>query len=194
MQLGLVNTFTRNFSKAAITDGDYHNIRMLTHPQTSRKDGQEQWIVPPHLPAMAPNGTLLPGPEWPNVADSSVWAMADARVPMTSRHGGPAIDPKKYPWVIDNFAAACWNTAQQLTDILYTYNTSDGSGREAFVPIGLIESAWGGTMIEAWTPNATLTSSCKNAVGGPPAVAPGGNGCLFNGMVAPFLNMTIWGG
>ena len=36
--------------------------------------------------------------------------------------------------MIDNFAAACWNTAQQLTDILYTYNVSDGSGREAFVP------------------------------------------------------------
>lgn len=43
------------------------------------------------------------------------------------------------------------------------------------------------------TPNKTLAESCTNSIGGPPAVAPGGNGCLFNGMVAPFLNMTIWG-
>eukprot|EP01052_Picozoa_sp_SAG31_P082051 SAG31_NODE_42035_length_273_cov_0.885057_1_plen_78_part_10 len=51
----------------------------------------------------------------------------------------------------------------------------------------------GGTMIEAWTPNKTLSESCRNSVGGPPAVAPQGNGGLYNGMVAPYLNMTIMG-
>lgn len=105
--------------------------------------------MPPHLPATWPNGTAKAGPTWPNVVNPSVWSMAGAKIPMVPRHCSEGCTTT-YNWVIDNFAAACWNTAQQLTDILYTHNTSDGSGREAFVPIGLVESAWGGTMIEAW--------------------------------------------
>jgi hypothetical protein len=90
MQLGLVNTFTRNFTKQLITDGNYWNIRTVTHPQTARPDGQEQWIVPPHLPRTLPNGTRVPGPNWPNVVDPSVWAMAGAKIPMSPR-GRPDI-------------------------------------------------------------------------------------------------------
>eukprot|EP01047_Picozoa_sp_COSAG01_P121790 COSAG01_NODE_50597_length_362_cov_0.593156_1_plen_120_part_11 len=116
--------------------------------------------------------------------------MADAKI-ATSPRGRP--QTTIYNWVLDSFSAACFYTAQELTDVLYTHNTSDGTGRAAFVPIGLVESAWGGTMIEAWTPNATLNASCTNSVGGPVATAPQGNGGLYNGMIAPFLNMTIKG-
>jgi len=69
------------------------------------------------------------------------------------------------------------------------------------VPIGLIESAVGGTQIEAWMQNATLlpntkTPACTNMSGGPVGVSwvNPGNGALYNGMVNPYLNMTIKAG
>eukprot|EP01047_Picozoa_sp_COSAG01_P004770 COSAG01_NODE_159_length_23702_cov_119.507585_5_plen_73_part_00 len=54
-------------------------------------------------------------------------------------------------------------------------------------------------MVEHWQPNASLNAAvCKNASGG--AYAPWQNGrwdidsgALYNGMVRPFLNMTIKG-
>jgi hypothetical protein len=58
-------------------------------------------------------------------------------------------------------------------------------------PIGLISSAVGGTKIESWSPNAT-TMECQNTtVDAPTAGKP--DGSLFNGMVCPFVNMTISG-
>ena len=64
------------------------------------------------------------------------------------------------------------------------------------VPMGLIESAVGGTTIQSWTPNNTLAAACKNASGGaaiPHGHTAPGDGSLFNGMVLPFVNMTIKG-
>ena len=45
-------------------------------------------------------------------------------------------------------------------------------------------------MIQLWQPNSTI-SACRNATGGP--VSQNDNGALYNGMIAPFLNMTIFG-
>ena len=62
--------------------------------------------------------------------------------------------------------------------------------------MGLIESAVGGTTIQSWTPNNTLAAACKNASGGaaiPHGHTAPGDGSLFNGMVLPFVNMTIKG-
>ena len=70
---------------------------------------------------------------------------------------------------------------------------------ETAVPFGLVSSQWGGTMVEHWQPNATLNAGvCKNASGLPYAAAQNkrwdiDSGALFNGMVRPFLNMTITG-
>lgn len=65
--------------------------------------------------------------------------------------------------------------------------------------LGLIQSAWGGTEIDDWIVNASI-SKCKNATGAPEPnrQGPGGavypdDGALNNGMIAPFLNMTIFG-
>ena len=46
-----------------------------------------------------------------------------------------------YNNTIDQFSAACWYFAEELTDIAESKN-------ESVVPFGLIESNWGGTMVE----------------------------------------------
>jgi len=79
------------------------------------------------------------------------------------------------------------------------------------VPIGLIESAFGGTCIESWLSkdaqltcsNITCTSNqswsytkdTQAACAAVPAAgnSAGSNAELYNGMVLPFVNMTIKG-
>ena len=89
---------------------------------------------------------------------------------------------------VDEFSAACWFTAQELTDIEIDSNRS--------APIlGLVQSAWGGTEITSWIKNSS--GACKNASGTGPQKTSGGGGpdfgALWNGMVAPFINSTIYG-
>jgi hypothetical protein len=80
----------------------------------------------------------------------------------------------------------------------------------AVVPLGLIESAWGGTAIEQWVSpaaqlqcenvtclanhsipyNAQTAKSCANDDNGGKQ-AELGNGGLWNGMTRPFVNMTV---
>jgi sialate O-acetylesterase len=63
-------------------------------------------------------------------------------------------------------------------------------GLEA-VPVGLIQSAIGGSQIEAWMSNETL-ASCKSLslTGG---AVPEDRGRLYYGMVAPFANYSVAG-
>ena len=60
---------------------------------------------------------------------------------------------------------------------------------------GMVQSAWGGTEITSWVKNTS--SSCLNASGTGPQTTGGGGGpdfgALWNGMVAPFINSTIFG-
>ena len=59
------------------------------------------------------------------------------------------------------------------------------------VPIGLIQSAIGGSQIESWMSNETI-DSCKNQslTGG---AVPENQGRLYYGMVAPFANYSLAG-
>ncbi len=58
---------------------------------------------------------------------------------------------------VNQFSAACWHFAEQLTDM------AEHAG-EPIIPFGLISSQWGGTMVEHWVPNATLNAgACKNS-------------------------------
>lgn len=74
--------------------------------------------------------------------------------------------------------------------------TSDG----ITIPIGLIQSAVGGTMIEAWLDNATL-ATCSNTSGykyntstSPPTfIGYKLTSKLYYGMVTPFVNMSVNG-
>ena len=91
------------------------------------------------------------------------------------------------------FQAACWFFAQELTDIAVDKNATPPV-------LGMIQSAWGGTQIEDWQRNDTI-ANCKNASGTGPISNRGkqagkvypDNGALWNGMVAPFINYTIFG-
>jgi len=94
-------------------------------------------------------------------------------------------DPSTCPHVnagpFFSFSAACAEFGRNLLEML----------GESAPPIGLIQSAIGGSTIEAWSPNAT-TASCQNkTVAGPTAGPPRGH--LFYGMVCPFVNTTLAG-
>ena len=180
MELPMQHALTRNRTYERLAAGEYSNIRTFKHAShDARMDGDEQWLLPPPPPPGCPD------------ADGTPHCYGGWRLPNAS--------------TTDEFSAACWFTAQELTDIALAAN------RTAPV-IGLIQSAWGGTEIEVWLRNST-NSACANATGGPtgtkgvrrqsasPTCSSSlracqplcSNGALWNGMVAPFINMTIWG-
>ncbi|CAH1799067.1 unnamed protein product [Owenia fusiformis] len=106
-------------------------------------------------------------------------------VPSTSTIGGP---DWKY------MSAVCW---------LYGKNIFNGLGRK--VPIGLVASDWGGTPVEAWSSpdslaacnisqHANSNDKTSNVIqDGLFVDAPGTPSHLWNSMIHPFLNMSIYG-
>lgn len=84
------------------------------------------------------------------------------------------------------FSAVCWLYGKYLYQkLLY--------------PIGLVDTDWGGTPIEAWSSPEALaqcdsskeTGKKNTYVGKDPK--PGERSVLWNSMIHPFLNMTIYG-
>ena len=84
---------------------------------------------------------------------------------------------------------------------------AESSGKPSVVvPLGMIESAWGGTTIEQWLPVESqlqcVNVSCHANSSLPYSAATAeectqdaemGNGGLWGGMVSPFVNMTLTG-
>ena len=88
------------------------------------------------------------------------------------------------PQTVPNFSAVCYLTAQQIARMYW--------GNDA--PIGLIQSTWGGTRVEAWTPDTQqIQAACSSAAGPAPAPLPGPQaaGALYNGMIAPLTRYSI---
>jgi sialate O-acetylesterase len=97
------------------------------------------------------------------------------------------------PATIENFSATAYFFGRTLYKSLN-------------VPIGLINSSWGGTIIEAWTSGATLdqvpdfanhllnirTQAAESEVD-PAAKEPNRVTVLYNAMINPLKNMTIKG-
>ena len=103
------------------------------------------------------------------------WFNASFGAAYPQMNGHPSLGP------FFSFSAACMEFGRALLDEL---------GDDA-PPIGMIQSALGGSTIEAWSPNET-TIACQNKTpGAPTAGKPTGH--LFYGMVCPFVNMTIAG-
>ena len=146
-------TYSRNLSKAAIASGRYHNIRMMQFGHN-----------PQQSPTFVVNETRWGGHKG-NASlgrpQGFVWASAAeaAATPFPSKKNSWGT----YDWafnstVLEQFSATCWYFAQALTDELQ----AAAGGGAAALPIGLIASSVGGTMIESWTPNSTL-DECSRA-------------------------------
>ncbi|XP_041850929.1 sialate O-acetylesterase isoform X2 [Melanotaenia boesemani] len=89
----------------------------------------------------------------------------------------------KLPWsgptssVVAEFSAVCWLFGRYMYDYLR-------------YPIGLVESCWGGTPVEAWSSSGALQKcGLKQSEDSPKER----NSVLWNAMIHPLLNMTIYG-
>ncbi|VDI29979.1 sialate O-acetylesterase [Mytilus galloprovincialis] len=79
------------------------------------------------------------------------------------------------------FSAVCWLFGKYLSS-------------HVSYPIGLIESDWGGTPIEAWSsPDALQKCTSTQQHLSPSPVTSRSNNVLWNGMIHPFLKSTIYG-
>ncbi|KAK7107962.1 hypothetical protein V1264_015781 [Littorina saxatilis] len=85
------------------------------------------------------------------------------------------------PWTgpnsryIGSSSAVCWLFAEYLHEKLK-------------YPIGLVESSWGGTPVEAWSPPQVFTACAHHN-----KRAPNGHGVLYNAMIHPLLSTTLYG-
>jgi hypothetical protein len=77
---------------------------------------------------------------------------------------------------LDHFSSTCYYFGEALVEGLGGVDT----------PIGLIHTAWGGSMIEQWLTNDVI-AECKGA-----AVSKS-NGLLYDNAVKPYLGMTVKG-
>ncbi|KAF4532324.1 hypothetical protein B566_EDAN003627 [Ephemera danica] len=80
---------------------------------------------------------------------------------------------------VPNFSALCIMFGERMSDSL-------GNSR----PIGLIDSTWGGTYIEAWSSNDVFTA-CNTP--GNPGTNQNANHALWNAMMHPLTNMAARG-
>jgi sialate O-acetylesterase len=67
--------------------------------------------------------------------------------------------------------------------------------REVGVPVGLISTNWGGTLVEAWTSAKTLAGmpGIIEASSTPAELGPNSPSALYNGMIAPLVPFAIRG-
>lgn len=166
MDLALEYTFSKAQLDADVKAGRYDNIRLFQYGDMGTKYEE---LVPTFVTTQ---GTVHDptdsGGTWANLTTAS--RLIGKPVPITYN-------------LFSQFSATCFYFAAELTDHLRSKGSSD-------VPIGLIQSAIGGSQIEAWTPD-TVLGACKNASLNADGQAPPGR--LYNGMIAPFVNMTIAG-
>ena len=90
-----------------------------------------------------------------------------------------------------SLSAACLYFGLGLSNRMANATTVAGEDEAGVaVPLGMMGVSWGGTLIEQWT-NLEHQKACHNiSCLGPNCV---GNGALYNGMVAPFVNMSVKG-
>ena len=136
MQLALVHTFDRNVTYQRIASGKYMNIRTMQLPERPLADGEgDPFMIPPHTSEVLSD-------DCGGGSCASTWVLPDRMANMSIKGSSPP-SWRMVP-VLDSFSAACFYFATELTDIMWSNTTVTGPP----VPIGLIETAVGGTMIE----------------------------------------------
>lgn len=142
MWLPMHFSLSRNLTYDAMLAGKLKHIRMNTIDMNMQTDGNPDFDPFIGVPASPYSGVDFdyPGGGWllPSVGDYP--------------HGGIRKGMGNYQWnnnTVDTFSAACFHFAEGLAEIAEQKN-------ESAVPLGLISSSWGGTVVEVWTPNATL--------------------------------------
>ena len=191
MWLPMHFSLSRNATFDAWLAGKYRHIRLANMPRNAQPDdawqsqGYDLHIAPP-----TPKGGNY------GAVEGGGWQLSDVGAyPCTGGQPLSACSPERggdewFNNTIDQFSAACWYTAEALTDMA-------AAAGEPEVPLGLIETNWGGTMVEHWQPNASLNGQvCKNASGGAYSAAQLNRwdidaGALWNGMLLPLVNMTV---
>jgi hypothetical protein len=107
-----------------------------------------------------------------------------------------------------SLSAACLYFGLGLSNRMANATTVAGEDEAGVaVPLGMMGVSWGGTLIEQWT-NLEHQKPCRNisCLGCEPNTSANGceftpetarqctgNGALYNGMVAPFVNMSVKG-
>ena len=188
MWLPMHHSLSRNRTYDKLRAGKLGNIRLFTVDQNEQPDGSMELtgfdpMVGAPNKAYDGSATNYPGGGWllPSVGT----------YPSGPTHGGDGW----FNATVDTFSAACWHFAEGLTEL-----AEAAEGEAGVVPYGLLSSSWGGTVVEVWTPNATLQRAACAYPGGNAThdwsgqpFGPRAGGSLFNGMVAPYVHFSIRG-
>ena len=162
--LSLCNTFsTHSVTHDIVQLGKFSNVRFFRFGGMS-VDGTFHSPTPQYVTSVGANSG------WYNVSHA-----ANMSEPLDKK-GRPIFNP------FHDFSATCMYFGIEYTAALIKAGTPE----EEVPPVGLIQSAVGGTHIEAWMDNETLTS-CSNI--SDPGIAHN----LYYGMVCPFVNMSVDG-
>lgn len=95
--------------------------------------------------------------------------------------------PPELPWTsLPNSQAA-----SQFSAVCFWMGRKVAKGLGGGIPVGLIESAWGGSWLQAWSDE--VSRGACSAPGFGVSWAPGHPGSLFNSMVHPFFPMALGG-
>ena len=170
VQLSMSFTFGLNASKAAIRAGRYANVRYYS-TEYADQFASPLWVQQKYIGGGYFN-------QWTPAAGLVGQADGD--------------------W-LESIYATCWYFAQELSVLL----DAEAGGANLGVPIGIIGTAQGGTQIESWTPAGyqaacssisclCSTPHCNSSQPFNPENCTG-NGGLFNGLIAPYANLSIRG-
>eukprot|EP00041_Stephanoeca_diplocostata_P008440 m.125345 g.125345 ORF g.125345 m.125345 type:complete len:736 (-) comp17323_c0_seq1:544-2751(-) len=172
MALPLLHSFTRNASRDAILAGNYSNIRI--HGMEGNMNPYQPWATLKQALSTAPterSGTM---------DDAFTWSLGQGG---RSAPCDPSTDSDCSAFM--RFPAACYYFGESLSDAISGAG-SDRISTTGDVPIGLINTAWGGSAIEQWLSNESL-ATCQYAG------QSSSNQEWHDARVLPYVDMTIKG-
>lgn len=171
MALPLLHSFTRNASRDAILAGKYTNIRI--HGMEGNMNPFQPWAT--LRQALAATPTARSG-----TADDVF--TTSLKVGGSTAPCDPSLDSDCSAFMM--FPAACYYFGEELSDAISS-TRSRGTTTDD-VPIGLINTAWGGSAIEQWLTNKSL-ATCEYAG------TSSSNQEWHDTRVLPYIGMTIKG-